>query len=480
MTETTADSITRDEEHGHGGHGHDHEDAVHAANPHLQHHFDTPQQQFDAGKLGIWIFLVTEVLFFSGLFCAYTIYRAEHPEVFIFAHYYLSAWLGGVNTAVLILSSLTAAWAVRNAQLRQHRLLVVNILITIACASTFIVIHAHEYYEHYQKGLMWTDCEQSNGKPLQRLRFGVCFKPKEHVWELPSFKAEHPESAGFAEKLYEEEQAQGKKKAALAAPAAGTDKVQFASLTLAQARAGRTVPVASSVPAPGGAAPAKPAAAAPTAKAEGEPAKKAAKKPAKKAEAAPGASAMAAAPAASGSAAPAASGSAAPAASGSAAPAASGSAAAPGASAEAAPSASAPAPAAAQPAPAPASAEESGKSVQEIEALATEEARSGVVETELGKKMKPLIDAGVIGPRSAGGVSYPKEGHVFFALYFFMTGLHSLHVFIGIIVWLWMLTKALKKEFGPTYFGPIDYSALYWHLVDMIWIYLFPLLYLIR
>ncbi len=61
-----------------------------------------------------------------------------------------------------------------------------------------------------------------------------------------------------------------------------------------------------------------------------------------------------------------------------------------------------------------------------------------------------------------------------------MTGLHSFHVFAGIIVWLWMLARALKKQFGPTYFGPIDYAALYWHLVDMIWIYLFPLLYLIR
>ena len=57
--------------------------------PHLAHHFDSPQQQFDAGKLGIWLFLLTEVLFFSGLFCAYTIYRAMRPEVFVYAHYFL-------------------------------------------------------------------------------------------------------------------------------------------------------------------------------------------------------------------------------------------------------------------------------------------------------------------------------------------------------------------------------------------------------
>ena len=61
-----------DHDHGHDGHDHGHEahDPIHAANPHLAHHFDTPQQQFDAGKLGIWLFLLSEVLFFAGLFCA--------------------------------------------------------------------------------------------------------------------------------------------------------------------------------------------------------------------------------------------------------------------------------------------------------------------------------------------------------------------------------------------------------------------------
>jgi len=465
MTEMTADAKPRQGGH---GHGHAHEDAVHAENPHLQHHFDTPQQQFDAGKLGIWIFLVTEILFFSGLFCAYTIYRAEHPEVFIFAHYYLSATLGGVNTAVLILSSLTAAWAVRNAQLQQHRMLVVNILITIACAATFIIIHVNEYFEHYHAGLMWTDCESTKGKAPERLRFGVCFKPKEHVWETETFKEEHPESAKFAEKLYEEEQA--RKSAQVAPlPTPATGKVVFASLTAAQAKAGRTVPAASAVPAAPGSAPAAkaPPAAPPKKKAEPKAAKK------KNAEEAAPAPSVAAAPAPSASAAPEPSASAAPAPSASAA-------AAPGASASAAPapSASAAAPAAAT--PAPAAAEDKGEGTSAIEALAAEESRSGTIETDLGRKIQPLVAAGVIGPMSAGSVSYPKNGHVFFALYFFMTGLHSFHVFAGIIVWLWMLARALKKQFGPKYFGPIDFAALYWHLVDMIWIYLFPLLYLIR
>ncbi|NLE87679.1 MAG: hypothetical protein GX607_14920 [Myxococcales bacterium] len=61
-----------------------------------------------------------------------------------------------------------------------------------------------------------------------------------------------------------------------------------------------------------------------------------------------------------------------------------------------------------------------------------------------------------------------------------MTGLHGVHVIIGIGVWIWMLVRAGRRKFGPKYFGPIDFTALYWHLVDLIWIYLFPLLYLIH
>jgi cytochrome c oxidase subunit 3 len=69
---------------------------------------------------------------------------------------------------------------------------------------------------------------------------------------------------------------------------------------------------------------------------------------------------------------------------------------------------------------------------------------------------------------------------VFFAVYFTMTGLHGIHVIAGMIVLALMLVRATKGEFGPTYFTPVDLAGLYWHLVDLIWIFLFPLLYLIR
>ena len=83
--------------------------------PHLAHHFDSLEQQYASAKLGMWVFLGTEILMFGGLFCAYGVYRYSHPEVFIFGHNALDPLLGGINTAVLIASSFTMALAVRYA-----------------------------------------------------------------------------------------------------------------------------------------------------------------------------------------------------------------------------------------------------------------------------------------------------------------------------------------------------------------------------
>jgi hypothetical protein len=74
----------------------------------------------------------------------------------------------------------------------------------------------------------------------------------------------------------------------------------------------------------------------------------------------------------------------------------------------------------------------------------------------------------------------PPHTNMFFSIYFAMTGLHGLHVLFGIFVFIWLLVRAIKGHFSEDYFGPVDYSALYWHLVDLIWIFLFPLLYLIH
>jgi cytochrome c oxidase subunit 3 len=281
MAQSTAEQLA-DHAASSGVHGHD---GVHGENPFLAHHFDTPRHQFESGKLGIWLFLVTEVLFFGGLFCAYAIYRSLHPEIFVWAHYYLDTFWGAVNTGVLIVSSLTAAWAVRNAQLGEQKKLVVNIIITIALAFCFLCVKYVEYSHKFHDNVL----------P------GRHFNPTHEAWELESYKRAHGEAA---------------------------------------------LPATSET----------------------------------------------------------------------------------------------------HPAPAPAA---------------------------------PAADGAAKQP-PPGAPPRPRHVSVFFSIYFFMTGLHGIHVVAGIITWLWILRRALRGEFGPKHFGAVDYAALYWHLVDLIWIYLFPLLYLIH
>jgi cytochrome c oxidase subunit 3 len=272
--------------------------------PFLAHHFDTPGQQFEAGKLGIWLFLLSEVLFFSGLFCAYTVYRSSRPEVFYYAHYFLDVRLGTLNTCVLLFSSLTAALAVRCAQLGQRRRLVATIALTLGCALAFLCIKYVEYGHKVEDGLL----------P------GARFDPQVEVWETAAFRRRHPAAARFAERLRE--------RAAHPGPANPNQTLGHATR----------------------------------------------------------------------------------------------------------------------------------------------------------EELEPLLAAGALGPYAEYPdlPSRPRNAHVFFSLYFFMTGLHGIHVMGGIGVWLWLLVRASRSEFGPNYFGPVDGAALYWHLVDLIWIYLFPLLYLIH
>lgn len=136
---------TDDHGHAHDGHGHGH-------NPHLAHHFDTMEQQYDSGKLGMWVFLATELLMFGGLFCAYSVYRSNHPEIFLYAHTYLSTNMGAINTAILLASSLTMAWAVRCSQINKNFGLVICLLLTLMGGAGFMVIKALEYnakFEHH-------------------------------------------------------------------------------------------------------------------------------------------------------------------------------------------------------------------------------------------------------------------------------------------------------------------------------------------
>ncbi|MCG8416593.1 MAG: cytochrome c oxidase subunit 3 family protein [Proteobacteria bacterium] len=243
----------------------------------IQHHYDDAQHQFDSGKLAIWLFLAQEVLFFSALFVAYIIFRTQHPEIFEYGSQYLDRTMGAVNTLVLIGSSFTAAYAVRCAQLRNQRTLVICLAITLACALGFLTIKYFEYSEKIHHGTL----------------YGKKFVP--HV---------DPDGATFPE-----------------------DAVIKPCIHGSEGNLGADP----SIPPP----------------AEGE-----------------------AAPC-------------------------------------------------------------------------------------------------------------PDNTNMFFTLYFAMTGLHGLHVLFGVFVFIWLLVRAMKGHFTPDYYGPVDYAALYWHLVDLIWIFLFPLYYLI-
>lgn len=291
--------------------------AAHEHPPHLAHHFDTPGQQFESAVLGMWLFLATEILLFAGLFCAYAVYRANHPEIFLYAHTFLDKTLGGINTVVLLFSSLTMAWAVRAAQLGQRRLLVALLATTLLCAFGFLGIKGLEYEHKWKHGLLWGE----------RFAYG----------ELAH--GEHGEHGDLA-----------------ADGASGMEEAHGAED--AHGAGGAPEPET-----------------APTAPAE---------------------------------------------------------------TSRLAPSAAGPA-----------------------------------------GQADPAGDGGAHGAGAAAGDA-PRNVHIFFGIYFAMTGLHALHVIAGMVVIVWLLVRARRGDFGRRYFAPVDFGGLYWHLVDVIWIFLFPLLYLIH
>jgi cytochrome c oxidase subunit III len=291
---------------------------AHAHPKFLAHHFDTAEQQFDSGKLGVWLFLATEILLFSGLFCAYAVYRATHPEIFKYAHLYLDKNLGAVNTIVLIFSSFTMAWGVRAAQTGARQLCMILLGITIACGGTFMCIKYVEYKAKWEHQLL----------P------GNAYNP------------EHP-------------------------------------------------------PLPGGG----------------------------------------------------------------------------GASEEKLAAPPAPAPASLPLAPATQSAPE-GYLVEQSTIARAPAGPSGVSRTWSDAEARRMAHKSPTAvPEEVG--PEPVNTQVFFGIYFLMTGLHGLHVIAGMTLILWVLLRVKRGDFSPEYFSPVDFVGLYWHVVDLVWIFLFPLLYLI-
>jgi cytochrome c oxidase subunit 3 len=119
---------------------------------HVQHHFADSEQQRESAKLGMWVFLLTEILLFGGLFVAYGIFRAWNPEMFLNAHKALDVTLGTINTMVLISSSLTMALSIHAMQLNRRSQTVMFLLLTLFFAATFLVIKYFEYSHKFELG----------------------------------------------------------------------------------------------------------------------------------------------------------------------------------------------------------------------------------------------------------------------------------------------------------------------------------------
>jgi cytochrome c oxidase subunit 3 len=219
--------------------------------PELRHHFSDVQQQRDASNFGMWLFLVTEVMFFGGMFLAYLVYRMAYFNDFAAASRSIAVPLGAVNTAVLLCSSLTVVLAVRAAQMGKRKLLIAMLILTLIFGLAFLGIKGYEWHEKY---------------------------------------VEHHIPGHFMGRDFD---------------------------------------------------------------------------------------------------------------------------------------------------------------VSDIQ------------------RAFPQLHVD------------PRHAQIFFSLYFAMTGIHALHMIIGLGIFLWLLAKAWKGDFGPQYYTPVEICGLYWHFVDVVWIYLFPLLYLI-
>ncbi len=128
-----------------------HDAATHRA---LQHHFENMEQQREAGTLGMWVFLVTEIMFFGGMFLAYTLYRYKYPAAFASASNHLDIRLGAINTVVLIVSSFTMAMAVFSTQVGKRRNTIIFLLLTMVLGLTFLGIKAVEYRDKYRDNLI--------------------------------------------------------------------------------------------------------------------------------------------------------------------------------------------------------------------------------------------------------------------------------------------------------------------------------------
>ena len=143
----------------------------------LAHQFDDLDQQHDAGSFGMWVFLVTEIMFFGGLFSAYTVYRSLYLEGFVAGSHILNIKLGATNTAVLIASSLTMAMAVHAAQKGKQKALMTFVLLTMLLGMVFLGIKYVEYHDKYVEHLIPCESQACSNLGLEFAPEGEALQP---------------------------------------------------------------------------------------------------------------------------------------------------------------------------------------------------------------------------------------------------------------------------------------------------------------
>jgi len=141
----------------------------------LAHQFDDLTQQWDASTFGMWVFLVTEIMFFGGLFAGYAVYRSAYPDAFAEGSLHLSLALGGTNTVILIASSLTMALGVRAAQLGDNRATAWWLIATLGLGSAFLVIKVFEYHHKYVEHLIPGPGFLFEGPHARQVEMMFCF-----------------------------------------------------------------------------------------------------------------------------------------------------------------------------------------------------------------------------------------------------------------------------------------------------------------
>lgn len=118
----------------------------------LRHHFADMEQQRASATLGMWVFLITEIMFFGGLFAAYLVYRTSHFEAWAIGSEHMDFWIGTINTVILLCSSLLVALSVHAIQVGQNRLCAIYLWVASAMGLAFLVLKGVEYHAHLVEG----------------------------------------------------------------------------------------------------------------------------------------------------------------------------------------------------------------------------------------------------------------------------------------------------------------------------------------